>query len=372
MSAKLREKAVFVMLVVASAGGFYLVLEGVYALARKGRPGVSLGFNFYQEHLTKNPFAGALDDYVVREKQLEEMWTLFEEARVVIGNSPYKKLATDEARVTVDDPDAGRRYKPNLTVRSAHMRSRIFKALDPISYSYIVRNDSALNPETQRFLDRYGLREVTWTTDLNGFRTTLPRIEAEDVVTMIGSSPCVGLFLEDDETLASVLQRRQRDVRFVNACVGMTQVTDHVIMARRLIEMRLGRLHGIIYTLNDKNFTSAETALGVLDEVADLLDRAGAGYRVLVYHHYIYETMPDVARKNPNPGKAFAEKEQIVELAESRGFSVVDTYDMVADYRKAKGSLLAGMALYVDHCHFSREGVRILAERVPKPALAGR
>jgi hypothetical protein len=372
MSAKLKENAAFVLLIVVSAVGFYLALEGVHALARRGKPTVSLGFRFYDERLARHPFAEALDDYVLWERQLEEMLPLFRKDRVVIGNSPYKDLASDEARVSFDAPDGSRRYKPNLTVRSGQMRSRVFKALDTINYSYIVRKGSELDPETRGFFDRYALREVTWSIDENGFRTTLPRVEAEHVVVLIGSSPCVGILLEDDETLASLLQRRQRDVRFVNACVGMTPVTGHVKMARRLFEMYTWRIRGVIYTLNDRNFETLEMGLGALGEIADLVERAEVDYRVLVYFHYIYETMPDVARRYRSPGKVLAEKGPILELAEARGFDIVDTYEMVANHRKATGSLFAGLALYLDHCHFSREGTRMLAELVPEVPGAGR
>jgi hypothetical protein len=57
----------------------------------------------------------------------------------------------------------------------------------------------------------------------------------------------------------------------------------------------------------------------------------------------------------------------VLARARERGFEVVDTVDLVEAYRRDAGSLVAGMALYVDHGHFSREGMRRLAEAIPAP-----
>lgn len=362
----MRENAKLALLALVSFAVFVLVLEGARSLARGDEPGVSLLHAFLADRSSAAAPIEALDDTLQSERELESRRAEFRENGIVLGNTPYDDLTTADARATVDDPTVGLRFKPNLTLRGSHLRSRLFKALDPVSYGYIVRPDAAPDPELLAFLERYRLHEVTWTTDESGFRTTAPRVASDRLVALIGSSPCVGLFLSDEETLASLLQRRQPDVRFLNACFPITKAANHVAQVERLIEAFPGALVGVVYTLGDRNYESLESGLLAIDRIADLLDGESAPYRVLVYHHYIYESMPDVMRKRRKLAALFARKERIVARARERGFDVVDLYEVVARYRERAGSLLAGMALYVDHDHLSREGTRVLAAAIPE------
>jgi hypothetical protein len=56
---------------------------------------------------------------------------------------------------------------------------------------------------------------------------------------------------------------------------------------------------------------------------------------------------------------------------------VVDTWELVQRYRAEEKSLFAGMALYVDHVHWSPRGIERIADAVAAPdgalaaALAG-
>jgi hypothetical protein len=352
--------------------GFYLVLEGAYALSRKSKPSQSLTYQFVSQRQAPSEAAGQLGRYLYSRRQLEDRFPLFRKHRLVLGNSPFHDLATEETRVTVDDPLLGRRFKPGLTVRSSPLRSRLFDPLYPISYSYIVRESEEPDGKFTEFLDRYAFREVTWTTDEDGFRTTLPRTRSGPMIALVGSSPCVGVFLEDEETLASLLQREYGDFRFLNACVSRTTAANHAAMVASLSEQFGDELVGGIYTINEKNYESVDSALEAVDRVADSLESVGAVYRVLVYHHYIYETMPDVFRKNRRLEASFSDKAEVLTRARERGFAIVDSYELVRAYREAKGSLGSGLALYVDHVHPSREGNELLAEAIPPPYVIPR
>ncbi|MCZ6782484.1 MAG: hypothetical protein O7G30_04155 [Proteobacteria bacterium] len=366
----MKENAKLALLALVSCGVLYLSLEGTRSVARGDEPGISLVHAFLAERAEQPPIE-ALADTLQSRRELEARHQSFLDNRIMLGNTPYDDLVTTDARATYDDPEVGPRFKPNLTLRASHLRSRLFNAFDPVSYGYIVRPGSEPDPELLDFLARYSLREVTWTTDERGFRTTVPRVESGRMVALIGSSPCLGLFLTDEETLASVLQRRQPEVRFLNACFGLTVSKNHVSLTRELIATFPDPLAGVIYTLNDRNYQSLESGLRSIDEIADLLDEVGAAYRVLIYHHYIYESMPDVMRKRKNLAKLFDRKARIIERARQRGFTVVDHYDVVARYREHAGSVFAGMALYVDHDHLSRQGTEVLAAYIPEVPHSG-
>ncbi len=360
----MRQLATNALFVLLCAVVSYLALEGVVSIARD-EPGPSLTRRLLERRPVSPVATGPLAGYLQSRGELEERLPELRANRVVLGNSPFKDLATQETRVTQDDERVGKRYKPGLRVRSAYLRSRIFRRLDPLAYSYIERPGEPLDPGLAAFLERYAFREVVWTTDEHGFRTTLPPSASDRWVVLLGSSPCVGLFVSDEETLASALQRRQGHVRFVNACVTGTQVLEHAAMAEWVEERFAERIEGGIYTINDRNFERLGDALSAVDRIASTLERVEAGYRVLIFHHRVYVTMPDIARENRRLGEVFAHKEAILERARERGFHVVDTYDLVNDYRRERGSLVAGFALYIDQGHLSREGTRLLASRVP-------
>lgn len=376
----MRENVGTALLILGSAVVFFLALEGVYSLVQD-EPTLSLTRRFLAQHRPVHAYTGELAPYLTDRRQIEEQLPAFQANGVVLANSPYKRLASAEARTTVDDPVLGHRLKPNLVVRSSHLHSRLFDSLDPLAYSYIQRDGAPLDPEVADFLARHAFLEIPWTTDEDGLRTTLPRVDAEKVVLLVGSSPCASPFVKDEETLASVLQRRQMDLRFVNACLPGTKVWNHAAQTERMLERFGDRVVGLIYTINEKNFGDGDAvrfgevglanALEALDRIAGQLDAVGADYRVLIYHYYIWETMPDLFRANTHLEESFANRRAILARARELGFTIVDTFEMVHDYSLSQGSLFAGMALYVDHGHLSREGNQVLAREIlPVPAQA--
>jgi hypothetical protein len=352
------------LLVLVSGSVFYLALEGGYALSKGKKPSRSLLYGFLEQR-KHDPPSEALPNYLHSQKELDERLPLFERNRVLLGNSPYDELFTEETRVTVSDAAVGKRFKPNLTIRTAQLRSRIFKPLNPLSYTYVLREGVEPEPELLDFLARYALQEITWSTDADGFRTTLPVVEAERVILLVGSSPCAGLYVADDETLASVLQSRDSSVRYINACVPATSVESHAAMAAEMVERLGDRLVGVIYTINNFNYDSREEALAAVDAIAAQMDEITADYRVLIHFDYIYETMPDVFRKNRKLKRFFADKAAIMARAQERGFATVDSYDVVDAYRTRQRSLGSGLALYTDHGHLSRLGTQLVANAMP-------
>lgn len=360
----MRERIVTGLVVIVGAVVAFLALEGVYALS-ENEPALSLTRKLLYRLRERGAATAGLDRFIRSPDELEQRLELFSRNRVVLGNTPFDELATEEARVGARHEGGGRRFRPNLTVRSGYLRSRVFDALDPIVFNQIVREGEPPDPELEAFLARHGLRPVTWTTDADGFRTTLPAVSAQPVIVLIGSSPCVGPFVPDDETLASILQGRNRSVRFVNACVTWTKVAEHVAMLERLAARYGERLVGAIYTLNEKNFKKLDEALGAIDGMDRVLGGVGAEYRAFVYFHYIHETMPDLFRGDRRLGESFAQRGTLLARARERGFETVDTFELVDAYRGERTSSFAGLALYVDHGHFSGEGNRLLADALP-------
>ncbi|MGI9589852.1 MAG: hypothetical protein ACR2P8_00685, partial [Myxococcota bacterium] len=349
----------------------FFTLEGIYAVV-ENEAKLSLTRRFLYQLRERGAEAGGLDRFIRQESELEDRLELFKRNRVVLGNTPFDELATEEARTVERHPGGGTRFRPNLTVRSGYLRSRIYDALDPITFNQALREGEPPDPELEAFLARHALGVVTWTTDGDGFRTTLPAVAVEPVLAFVGSSPCFGAFLADDETLASVLQRRNPTVRFVNACITWTKVGEHAAMLEGLIAQYGDRLVGVVYTLNERNFKRLDRALAGIDRMAELLDEVGADYRALVYFHSIYETLPDLFRSHRRLGESFGNRLEILARARERCFTTVDTFELVDRYRQQRVSSFAGVELYVDHGHFSGEGNRLVADALPPTPRGGR
>lgn len=62
------------------------------------------------------------------------------------------------------------------------------------------------------------------------------------------------------------------------------------------------------------------------------------------------------------------DKARTFELLKERSktpMAIVDWTKIVDDHRQQSGSVFSGLGLYVDHCHLSPEGLRILAAHTP-------
>lgn len=76
--------------------------------------------------------------------------------------------------------------------------------------------------------------------------------------------------------------------------------------------------------------------------------------------------MPEILR-NKIDANYFHARREIGDAARARGFTVVDLSDIVTEHQEREGSLLAGFAMYVDHCHLSVQGTERVAAKIPAP-----
>ena len=125
----MKENAKLAVLALVSCGVLYLSLEGTRSVARGDEPGISLLHAFLAERAEPPPIE-ALADTLQSRRELEARHQSFLDNRIMLGNTPYDDLVTTDARATYDDPEVGPRFKPNLTLRASHLRSRLFNAFD--------------------------------------------------------------------------------------------------------------------------------------------------------------------------------------------------------------------------------------------------
>jgi lysophospholipase L1-like esterase len=357
----------------------YLCAEGLHALAAGRKPRPSLYAQARARLLEKplpasdagEPLARILTDRAELEAHLDD----FRAAGVYLGNTPYQELASGEARFTVLGEDGILRNKPNVALWSVQLRTRLFHSYDPVMLDRLGGGED-LPPRVRAFVDRYGFRETVATTDENGDRTTLPHSSAEGIVLVIGDSQAFGVGLEDEETLASLLQRRFPALRFVNASVPSGETRDNLARLRDRLERLAGRVKAVVYFFSESDIERGVEPDALISQVHELCERHGVASRTLVYGAYFYRTLPEIVRATTARFEQVSDealvaklvfRRRMLERARALGFHAVDTWEIVQRYRERERSLFAGLALYLDHGHWSPRGTRLIADAVAAP-----
>jgi hypothetical protein len=307
-----------------------------------------------------------LDSYITQEDQIRSLFELFSANRIAFANTPYFELFTDDIRTIVENKHGFLINKPNNIYRQTFLRSMIFRPWDPILMKRMGEMDT-LPDDLQEFIDLYCLREKKTTIDSYGDRITLPLSTANDIILIIGDSVAFGVLLSDNETLASQLQQVFPDsLRFINASVGGCGINDNLSRLRDRLQTFGSRVKGVIYVHCENDFTVEDTPEILVQDLTKILDDFAVPYRAFVYQQYIYRTMPDLFRNNSIVDYSNFQKlkHQTITLGKSEHFDVVDFYDVVDQYRMDLGTPLAGFSLYVDHCHLSALGIRLVKDRL--------
>ena len=323
------------------------------------------------ENASQVPDADALPlldgHYVTSEEQLVALAPDFQRADVLLGNTPFSRLATPSARITRDDPALGLMLKPNLHIETGILKTLLYSPWDPVTYSLPASRRSDLSPAARSFLDTYGFNRHELRTDDAGFRVTLPTSAAPRIILVVGDSVGFGLGVPDADTLPSQLQKRWgAGIRVINACVPGADTTMNLARLRHLIDHPPGQLAGLIYVHCENDYKKGATAADVVTPLADIADGARLPYRVLVSQQYLPRALPDVFRSRLR--KVYlTRKPELDRLAAARGFTVIDTTALVEERCRALNSRLGGADFYVDHCHFSALGLEHIAQRVPDP-----
>jgi lysophospholipase L1-like esterase len=230
--------------------------------------------------------------------------------------------------------------------------------------------DAPVPERVARYLERETRLSYRYTTDREGHRTTLPAVDAEEQILVVGDSVLFGVGVDDEFTIASQLQRDLGDgYRIVNAGVGGYDGRQVATVAERMSRER--RWAGLVYVACRNDFTEHEDwngeAAAILDRLAALRDRF-SGNIVVVLHTYMEYTLHDFfldrGERREFIDGIHALRAAVARLAEEHGFEFIDWTDMVNAYMRKSGTVFAPFALYADHCHLSPLGNRLLAEGV--------
>jgi hypothetical protein len=302
------------------------------------------------------------------ESQIKPYFAAFKANGIGLGNSPYKELITPEASIN-HVVDGCERMKPNLRKTISFFRSELFNSFDPLNYFYDAGRK--LPEDVQQFLDRYSFRRLQLTSNENGERITLPAVQSPDKIIVAGDSMGMSAMVDDDETLASQLQAADPAHQYVNIGISGASAEDVACALNLAAKRYAGQIRGVIYPFSE-NDLHPKKPYGTPEKLIAWLAKFKADNAIanvtIIYMPYIYNSVPELTRI---PGhvqfdwrRHGAEKARFLALGAKAGFRALD-YTQIAEAEKhAAGSEYAALALYVDHCHLSRLGIKRLVDRL--------
>lgn len=363
-----RQTALVIFAVFSLCLVLLLLAEGAWSVAHLELPHRSL-----ISHLIPDtgpaPVPGEPAAQLVRdEDQFEALIEKFVADGVGLGNTPYEELETKKAKVNTR-VNGCRQQKPNQRKTMVHIRTHLFEPFDPVTAFW--DSDTTLSPEVQAFIDQYGFHRISHTTNDVGERNTFPRVEAERVVLVAGDSVAAGTMVDDTETIASQMQARDRGRRYVNLGINAAHAKDVKCALERAAKRYGGRIDELYYFYSENDFIPEEPygePEQVIEFLRDYAREQKIGRVTVAYSPLIYNIVPQLTRFRGSRGDKFPhhnqEEQRLRAAVLAAGFEWIDCSEIALEANREAGTQFAALALFVDHAHYSREGIRRLVDRL--------
>jgi hypothetical protein len=325
-----------------AAGAF---TAGILALAFFVFLGIRIGFETIWEKTGVPLTSLVLDMPGELVDELEAMDAVIDNA----GN-PTGAKEHDTTIVRPDD-DIGWLLRPGVSVDAYQIRAGDPVNLDPpVVYT---RAGAPMSDDLRAFLERRTAVRTSYNVDADGFRRTVPEVDADTKLLMVGDSALFGVGVDDADTIASNLQRLLGGtIRVVNAGVAGYDGTQAFKTARKLSETDDYEL--LVYVAHNNDFyeprhiANPEMARRIIGRFESLKDRFPGGV-VVALVTYLQYNGEDVLRSHGWPRKRIESVDRLrralVELCRQAGFPFVDWADIVAEIRAQEKTIFAPWSL---------------------------
>jgi len=289
----------------------------------------------------------------------------------VIGNAgnPTGAKKHDTIVSQLDD-EIGWVLRPNVSVDGYQLR-----ALDPVNLDppvLYLKSGSPMSDALKQYLEENARVSYSYTFDGEGHRRTLPAVDAEKKILMVGDSGLFGVGVDDGDTIASSLQRLVGgSYRVVNAGVGGYDGEQAFAVARKLSDREDFDILVYVGHHNDfyepSHIANPEKARRVVADFESLKARFPGGI-VVALLTYLEYTGADVLLAHGWQRDRIEAADRLraafPEICSEAGFPFVDWTDVAEEVRERERTIFSPWALYVDHAHLSVRGNRLFAERI--------
>lgn len=350
-----------------------LTLEGIYSLVKGKQLHSSVTFQavgLVERALgLDDPLVGAYAPMFSDASELGDLVPAIREAGVGIGNAPFPEAVSEAAAINIE-VNGCPELKPNLEKTAFYLRTNAFNPLDPPSIFH--DQGQEFSPELAEFFERYGGRRVSMTTNANGERTTLPRVESDRKVLIAGDSVAFGALIDDSETLASQLQARDRSRQYVNLGVAGSDAEAVICRLQAATDARYdGQIDELIYVYCENDLKYKRPYGRPEDAIAWIQNFAaeqGIEKVTIVFSPYIYLAAPEVTRFRGYDGGTYPHRvdrrQDLIDAVAGTDFNWIDIGEIAREEIERSESQFGFFPLYTDHNHLSPEGTRRLADRL--------
>jgi hypothetical protein len=361
------------MLIICGYAAFALVallcIEGAYSIARWKHPDRSIVYDAYRKLTGAISAEPASRLPMASRDEIESLIPDMIQAGVGMGNVPYKELMTDSAAINEVGSDGCQSPKANIHKTTTYIRSADYDLYDPPSLFF--DKQAVLDERLSGFVERYAMRKAEFSTNGVNERTTLPVIELPRKIVVAGDSVAVGAMIDDNETIASHLQRLDATAQYVNLGVNGVDAEDIICRLKTVANRYKGQIAGLVYVYCENDF-DPKRPFGKPEEVLAWLKEYAARENVskvtIVFAPYIYNIIPNLTRfpgsRGAEHGVFLAEADALKKGAAEVGFNFVSIADIAMEEATMRHSDFGAFALFVDHLHLSDYGVSKLVEKL--------
>jgi hypothetical protein len=229
-----------------------------------------------------------------------------------------------------------------------------------------------ISAELRSYLDERTRVRFSFSIDEQGLRRTLPSVESDRRILMVGDSALFGTGVDDEQTIASHLQSLVgSSYQVVNAGVGGYSGFQAFQVAQKLA--REDDYEVLIYVAHQNDFfeshhiSSTELAHEALARFASLRAEFPRGSIVSLVTYLHYAARETLLEQGWKPEKIEATdvlRRDLPGIAAAMGFEFIDFTDDVEAFVQRDGTVFSPFALYCDRAHLSPRGTRLLAERI--------
>lgn len=289
----------------------------------------------------------------------------------VIDNAGNPTGASKHDTVIVQpDETLGYRLRPGVSVEARLTRAVEALNLDPpVVYTPA---DADFSPELRRYLDENTRVAYTYNVTDQGFRRTLPVVASDRKILIVGDSGVFGVGVDDQDTIASRLQRIVGDdVQVVNAGVAGYGGEQAYLVAKALSEADAYEL--LIYVAHNNDFyeprhiANPDKARRIIADFESIGERFEDGVIVALLTAMEFnsdDVLGSLGWSRARVDATHRLREALPGFVRSAGFSYLDWTDVVDEVRIRDRTIFAPWALYVDHSHLSPTAAQLLAERI--------
>jgi hypothetical protein len=301
-------------------------------------------------------------------KELELKGASFDNTRNLIS----KEVGLHNSFVVKPDPKRVYRLRPNISLEGYFLLSNKSMSFDgPLLY---LDGSKIYSKAVQNYLKSEAFGKFEVHSDERGYRKTVPKVSHPLKTLIVGDSVAFGLGVNDDQTLASHLQRLLgNETEVINAGLsGYDTKSNREV----IIDHRDKGVSHLVYIIcqNDLEAIEGSNNIEKIKKIAnEIMQYRNSFKRVsIVFHQYLYEVNPALFKpgqyeKVVRFNEALKSLEAHYEAKDSVQF--YNWYNLVGDFNLEKGTSFASFALYSDHCHFSSLGNLVLAQALAKSYL---